>query len=254
MQRFDTPLFQIRGFAVLTFAVIVAAAADADAQPRRKAGFISGITRTDQLPTQELRDARKRMVKNKRISYRQLQVLADRGDSLAALLVAKQLYQKPELEKDSLHYFTMAAAAGRSGAIKPLVSLVRKIQPDPANQKRLGAAETALRAHAARGDEAAFEGLMSAYRSGTPFENSPVKYAEFRVSAAHRGNATAALEEAINLMSTNGTISKRSEIEAYLMVAERSSDLKTQSVAGALRRKLTSAAAMETPKSGDMNE
>ncbi|XUY27092.1 hypothetical protein RMR21_001580 [Agrobacterium sp. rho-8.1] len=252
MQSFDTPCIRICSVAFLASAVILGAVSDGNAQPRRKAGFISGITRTDQLPTTELRDARKRMVKNQRISYRQLQVLADRGDSLAALLVAKQLYQKPEFAKDSLHYFTMAAAAGRSGAVKPLVALVRKIQPDSANQKRLDAAESALRAHAARGDEAAFEGLMTAYRSGTPFENSLAKYAEFRASAAHRGNATAALEEAISLISASGTTAKRSEIEAYLVVAERSSDLKTQSVAGALRRKL--AVATETPTSGDVNE
>ncbi|NTE88252.1 hypothetical protein [Agrobacterium rubi] len=254
MQSFDTPRVRIFSVVFLASTMMLATVVGADAQQRRKAGFIAGITRTDQLPTLELRDARKRMVKKQRISYRQLQVLADRGDSLAAMLVAKQLYEKPELAKDALHYFTMAAAAGRSGAVKPLVALVRKIDPEPANRKRLDAAETVLRAHAARGDEAAFEGLMGAYRSGTPFENSPAKYAAFRASAAHRGNATAALEEAISLISTNGLTTKRSEIEAYLVVAERSDDLKTQSVAGALRRKLASAAATESPISGDINE
>lgn len=254
MQSFDNIFLRICGFTLLTAALIVGAAAEANAQPRRKAGFISGITRTDQLPTPELRGSRKRMVKNQRISYRQLQALADRGDSLAALLVAKQLYQKPEFAKDALHYFTMAAASGRSGAVKPLVALMRMVPPDAANQKRLGAAEAALRAHAARGDDAAFEGLMGAYRSGTPFENSTAKYAEFRASAARRGNANAALEEAISLISSTGMTKKRQEIEAYLVAAERSGDLKTQSVAAALRRKLASAEATETPNTGDVNE
>ncbi len=178
------------------------------------------------------------MVTNRRLSYRQMQALADRGDSLAALLIAKQLYAKPQLSNDALHYFTIAASAGRSGAVKPLVALVRRSKPTDANRKRLAAAEAALQAHAARGDDAAFEGLISAYRAGTPFENSAGKYAEFRAKAAAGGNATAALEEAISLISQDNAPTRKKDIEAYLLVAERSDDLKTQSVAGALRRKL----------------
>jgi hypothetical protein len=254
MRSLDDTFLRVCSLALLASVMIVATAAEADAQSRRKPGFIAGVTRTDQLPTPELRDARKRMVNNQRVSYRQKQVLADSGDGLAALYIAKQLYPKPEFATDAMHYFTIAAASGRSGAIKPLVALVRRIQPEPANQRRLNAAEAALRAHAIRGDEAASEGLMSAYRSGTPFEDSRAKYAEFRAVAAGRGNAGAALEQAMSLISSSDMTSRRAEIDAYLVVAERSDDLKTQSMAGALRRKLASAAVPETPASGGVNE
>lgn len=245
---------RIYAVALMSGALMLSIAGDASAAARKKKGFISGITRTDQLPTQELRDARKRMVSNKRIPYRQMQALADRGDSLAALLIAKQLYEKPELSNDALHYFTMAASAGRTGAVKPLVALVHKAEPGASNMKRLQSAETALKAHAARGDEAAFEGLMSAYRSGTPFEDSAQKYADFRAKAALKGNSTAALEEAISLISLRDAATRKKEIEAYLVVAERSGDLKTQSVAGALRRKLASTDVTANQKSGDLDD
>jgi len=239
---------------VLSVLLALPTVGDAYAAARKKKGFITGITRTDQLPTRELRDARKRMVTNRRLSYRQMQALADRGDSLAALLIAKQLYAKPQLSNDALHYFTIAASAGRSGAVKPLVALVRRSEPTDANRKRLAAAEAALQAHAARGDDAAFEGLISAYRAGTPFENSASKYAEFRAKAAAGGNATAALEEAISLMSQANAPTRKKDIEAYLLVAERSDDLKTQSVAGALRRKLAASDLSANQKPGGVDE
>lgn len=239
---------------VLSVLLALPTVGDVYAAARKKKGFITGITRTDQLPTRELRDARKRMVTNRRLSYRQMQALADRGDSLAALLIAKQLYAKPQLSNDALHYFTIAASAGRSGAVKPLVALVRRSEPTDANRKRLAAAEAALQAHAARGDDAAFEGLISAYRAGTPFENSASKYAEFRAKAAAGGNATAALEEAISLMSQDNAPTRKKDIEAYLLVAERSDDLKTQSVAGALRRKLAASDLSANQKPGGVDE
>ncbi len=254
MARTDSNVFRFCGAAVMGAVLVLSVAGDASAAARKKKSFISGITRTDQLPKQELRDARQRMVSNKRIPYRQMQALADHGDSLAALLIAKQLYEKPELSNDALHYFTMAASAGRAGAVKPLVALVHKAEPTTSNRKRLESAEAALKAHAARGDEAAFEGLMSAYRSGTPFDNSSEKYADFRAKAALRGNSVAALEEAISLMSLGDAATKKKEIEAYLVVAERAGDLKTQSVAGALRRKLASNDVTENHKSGDVDD
>ena len=254
MGRTDSNVLRLCGAAVMGAVLVLSAAGPASAATAKRKGFMPGITRTDQLPTQELRNARKLMVNNKRIPYRQMQALADRGDSLAALLIAKQLYEKPELSNDSLHYFTMAAFAGRAGAVKPMLALVRKAEPTPSNRKRLEAAEAALKAHAARGDEAAFEGLMSAYRSGTPFENSAEKYADLRAKAALKGNSVAALEEAISLMSLADSATKKEEIEAYLVVAERAGDLKTQSVAGALRRKLASIDVTENHKSGEVDD
>lgn len=244
----------LSGVALITTILALSFAGDAFSATRKKKGFMTGITRTDQLPTQELRDTRKRMVGNKHVSYRKMQALADRGDSLAALFIAKQLYEKPELSNDALHYFTMAAAAGRSGAVKPLVSLVRRANPTADNKRRLEAAENVLKAHAARGDAAAFEGLMSAYRTGTPFENSTEKYAEFRSKAALAGNSDAALEQAVSLMSLKEAATKKKEIDAYLVIAERSGDLKTQSVAGALRRKLASTDGIEHLNVGELDD
>lgn len=254
MALIDNILLRLAAVTVSSAVLAMSVAGDASAAARKKKGFISGITRTDQLPTPQLRDARKRMIANKRISYRQMQALADRGDSLAALLIAKQLYQKPELSNDALHYFTMAAAAGRTGAVKPLVALVHKAEPTAANKKRLETAETVLKAHAARGDQAAFEGLMSAYRSGVPFEDSAARYAEFRAKAATAGNSAAALEEAVSMMSRGDSVTRKAEIEAYLVIAERAGDLKTQSLAGALRRKLASSDVAASQKSGAIDE
>ena len=254
MARIDITPIRFSTVMVLSVLLALPTVGDAYATSRKKKGFITGITRTDQLPTRELRDARKRMVSNRRLPYRQMQALADRGDSLAALLIAKQLYAKPELSNDALHYFTIAASAGRTGAVKPLLALVRRSEPTDANRKRLAAAEATLRAHASRGDDAAFEGLISAYRAGTPFEDSAKKYAEFRTKAALSGNSTAALEEAISLMSQGETATRKEEIEAYLVLAERSDDLKTQSVAGALRRKLAAPDLPVTRRPGDLDE
>lgn len=254
MARIDHKTAHLSGVAMITTILALSFAGDAFSAMRKKKGFVTGITRTDQLPTQELRDTRKRMVGNKHVSYRKMQALADRGDSLAALFIAKQLYEKPELSNDALHYFSMAAAAGRSGAVKPLVSLVRRAEPTADNKRRLEAAENVLKAHAARGDAAAFEGLMSTYRSGTPFENSKEKYAEFRSRAALAGNSDAALEQAISLMSLKQPATKTKEIDAYLIIAERSGDLKTQSVAGALRRKLASTNVMENQNVGELDD
>lgn len=208
---------------------------EAGAEQRSSTGFVRGITRTDQLPTADLRIIRKRMVSHRSASYRQLQLLADRGDGLAAMMVAKQLYDQAALAGDAIHYFTIAASTGRSGAVKPLIALLGRIDAHAINPVRLGAAERTLERHATKGDTAASEGLLRLYRSGRPFIDSEKKLAVLRAAAADQGNTDAALQEALALLSlVDGKSLHREKITAYLQIALSAEDLKTRSVAASI--------------------
>lgn len=205
------------------------------AQQKSSAGFVRGITRTDQLPSADLRIIRKRMVSHQAASYRQLQLLADHGDGWAAMKVAKQLYGQPALVGDAIHYFTIAASTGRSGAVKPLIALLGRIDGKTINPVRIDAAERTLERHAAKGDIAATQGLLRLYGRGRPFGDSDRKLASMRASAADHGDTSAALQEAMALLSlVDGKSLHRKKIESYLLIAASAEDLKTRSVAASL--------------------
>lgn len=233
-QRKTLPPVRLHRIAVLGLVASLCAFETA-AEQKISAGFVRGITRTDQLPSADLRLIRKRMVSHRAASYRQLQLLADRGDGLAAMMVAKQLYGEPALAGDAIHYFTIAASTGRSGAVKPLIALLGRIDGQTINPVRIDAAERILKRHAAKGDIAAAEGLLRLYGRGRPFVDSDRKHASMRASAADQGNTDAALQEAMALLSlVDGRSIHRKKIETYLQIAASAQDLKTRSVAASL--------------------
>ncbi|MEK1875760.1 MAG: hypothetical protein AAAC50_25590 [Rhizobium altiplani] len=209
----------------------------ADAK-RYRQGFNQGITRTDQLEGPELQSIRRRMIARQRVSYKELQMLADRGDGVAALYVAKRLAANPTLKADAVHYYTIACSTGRAGAVAPLSRLL-STETGSISDPRLDQAEQTLRDHAARGNPVAVAQLIKFYKSGHPFGAKPDEVIRLERQAASSGDAKTALDMAISMIS-QGLTSEQEKKEArqFLITAQTSAEPSTRAVAAAVLRRL----------------
>jgi TPR repeat protein len=215
------------------------------AERRYRSGFARGITRTDQLPSLQLQAIRRRMISHRRVTYSEIQMLADRGDGLAALFVAKRLSNDPDLIADAIHYYTIACSTGRAGAVSPLVGLLGR-SPPGMSAARLEQAEKTLRDHAARRNPVAIAGLIKFYSTGLPFGRKPDEAQKLQRDAAKGGDAKVALDLAISMISEGlSGESEKAEAMNYLRIAEKSPDLKIKTVAATVGRSLQAAPVTE---------
>ncbi|KQV70462.1 hypothetical protein [Rhizobium sp. Root1220] len=208
---------------------------------RYRRGFNQGITHTAQLDSAQLQEIRKRMISHRRVSYRELQMLADHGDGVAALFVAKTLAAKPALNADTIHYYTIASSTGRAGAVAPLARHLASAS-DRVSKARLDQAEATLLQHAARKNPVAIAALLKFYAKGEPFGPEPQQVERLQREAAKGGNTKVALDLAIAMISEGlSDDEEKSEARSYLAIAETSKELSVKTVAAAVLRKLESA-------------
>jgi len=205
---------------------------------RYRRGFNQGITRTDQLESVELQSIRRRMIARQRVSYKELQLLADMGDGVAAIYVAKRLAANPKLQADAVHYYTIACSTGRAGAVAPLSRLLSSTTGS-VSDPRLVQAEQTLRDHAARGNPVAVAQLIKFYKSGHPFGTKPEEVIRYERQAADSGDAKTALNMAISMISQGLTSEQeKNEARQFLVTAQKSAEPSTKAVAGAVLRRL----------------
>jgi hypothetical protein len=206
-----------------------------------------GITRTSQLPTQQLRNIRAKMVSRRRVSFADMRLLADTGDGLAALLLAKRIesLKDPKLSADAVHYYSRAAYAGRVSAIPALVRLLRTAGVK-LDANKLKQAETALQAHVGKNSDVATNALANFYRSGAPFGLKPGEAERLLRASAERGNLQAAFDVAVALLvQTPRTADMTDDALKYLEMAKASDKPGLRAMAETLARTVASSSNLQ---------
>lgn len=194
--------------------------------------FEEGITRTDQLPTLELRRLRKSMLRGDRLSFQDMRKLADAGDGLAAFRYGRRLValDDPDVLPAAALYFASAAYSGRDYAVRPLVQLLEEEDME-LSERRLVHLENALRAFAIRGNVVAEQALVRFYEQGEPFGYHPERAQSLMLAMAEAGNGEAALALATQAMSGVADLPPE-EVRALLQsVAENASSLGRRTMA-----------------------
>lgn len=174
-----------------------------------------------------LKDIRRRLVKKKRVSFRELRTLADTGDGLAAYRLAERIVslEKPELLGDAAHYFSIAVFDGRGYAVRPLVAILSNPELD-IRENRLKHIERSLQRQASGGQLRAVEALVQLYKAGVPFGFKPEEaHLLMKTVLEKKFDGEIALQLAVNIAGkTPLAPTEISEIRKYLLIA-KSSDL-----------------------------
>jgi len=201
--------------------------------------FEEGITRTDQLPTAELRRLRKRMLVEEYVSFRQLRRLADAGDGLAAFRYGNKLLEldDPTVRDDAALYYASAALTGRDYAVGPLIRLLEgpEMELSSARSRHL---ETALRAFAKDGNTDAAEALVGFYARGAPFGRHPDRAASLLLGMAETGGAEVALTLVANSFSGESELSEARMRDLLELVVEDAQTLGQKTMARNLLTRL----------------
>lgn len=217
--------------------------------------IVRGITRSKQLPP-HLVQARKALLRQQPIRQSSLRALADLGDGLAAYRLARQLdlETRPELAADAAHYFGIAAATGRGGAIHGLIRALNQTDPATTSQARLDVLRDVLVAYAAAGSPPALEALMRFHKSAVPFGSMSEEFEAMALQEGSPGSSAVALQLASELLQA-GTAT-RAELEQardYLQIAATADSLRRRSIATNLLPKVEAQLAALPPKNSAEN-
>lgn len=182
---------------------------------------------------------RNRMIAGKQVSYKEMLRLADSGDDLAQLHLAKRIEadNDPATLDAAARYYRRAAENGRSSAVRPLLRLLNAnvFEGQP---KNLASAQELLEKLTAKGDAVARDGLIAMYRTGTPFGLNPARADELLVAAAESGDSKAALDLAFALLGGAPDPAEIDQAKGYLKIAALSDTLNVRTMAENLLRTL----------------
>ncbi len=190
-------------------------------------------------PVDPMKQIRNRMIAGKEVSYKDLQALADSGDDLAQLNLARRIEadNDPATLDAAARYYRRAAENGRSSAVRPLIRLLNaEVFLD--QPKNLASSQELLEKLTADGDAVARDGLIDMYRTGKPFGLDPARADALLVAAAKGGDAKAALDLAFALLSGTPEAAEIEEAKGYLKLAAASDTLNIRTMAENLLRTL----------------
>lgn len=129
-----------------------------------------GITSWLDLPSDEMVTIRRNLSQGRAVSTSQLRRLADLGDGFAALRFAQRLEASGNVNPvDVTHYYAMAAATGRGGAIVNMIRYLDQIDPADVSPQRLAHFRRIIIAYANAGNSAAAEALIRYHWQQVPF-------------------------------------------------------------------------------------
>lgn len=212
----------------------------------------SGISRTNQLPTEYLRGLRKKMIAGRTLGTRDLRALADAADGLAAFKYGKWLEDqgKPQLLPDAAHYYAIASYTDRDFAVHRLVGLL--VLPSLAmTAARRDEALDALVHQARTGNADAAFALSNMYAAGTPFGRDPEAMRQWLEVAAKSGRGDAAVKLALAyMMPTDGTTADPVKARAALDLALAQPEPGTKAMAQTLLTRLGNLPAVSTVSEG----
>ena len=200
----------------------------------------NGVQRTDQLPTEHLRNLRKKMNAGHSLATRDLRALADAADGLAAFKYGKWLEEqgKPQLLPDAAHYYAIASYTDRDFATRRLVALLTL--PDLAlTGARSNEALDAMTHQAQTGNADAAMALSQMYAAGTPFGKDPLATRKWLEVAAKSGRGDAAVKLALAyMMPLDGAAPDHVLARAALELAAAQPDPGTKAMAQTLLARL----------------
>jgi hypothetical protein len=219
---------------VICMAVSPAAAAEGFDAKRVTVRMVPGITSWQQVPTDELRDARRALGQGRSVRSTLLRQLADLGDGFAALRFAQRLDEQGDavLLGDIAHYYGIAAATGRGGAINGLIGTLDKIGQGDLSQSRLNVLKEILLTYANAGNSYAVEAILRFQTTGSPFGPLDDDVIALLGRAQGEGTGKLALQVALDIMQkTDPATEDLIRAQAYLATAMTARSVETQLVA-----------------------
>ena len=217
--------------------VIAQTSDEAVAPSRITVKMTPGITSSAQLPTPELIAARKALTQGQTIYTSQMRQLADLGDGFAAYKFAQWLEAQGDNVRasDVAHYYGMAAATGRGGAITHLISILDRMEPADLSRARSDVLEGVVFAYARAGNSHALDAVIRYQISQKPFGRLDTEVQSLVDLAQGEGAATLGLHLAQNIMQDPAhTPADLLRARGYLETATASASLETQLVAANL--------------------
>lgn len=174
-----------------------------------------------------LQEARKRLLAGKRVSYGELQALADAKDGIGAFKLAERIQKQgdPKLATDALHYFAIAAHEERGYAVGRMMEILGNdsLELSPSHLK---SAEAALRLQARKGNDKAVEGLIRLYSEGRRFGDKRDELEALLASGIGKKNGDTAFKLAVLLLSDRDRTPEQTEqATRFLAIAEESGSI-----------------------------
>lgn len=200
----------------------------------------NGVSRTDQLPTEHLRNLRRKMNAGRTLATRDLRSLADAADGLAAFKYGKWLEEqgKPQLLPDATHYYAIASYTDRDFAVRRLVTLL-SLPGLELTGPRINEALDAMTHQAQTGNADAAMALSQMYAAGKPFGKDPDATRHWLEVAAKAGRGDAAVKLALAyMMPTDGAAPDHALARAALELAAAQPDPGTKAMAKTLMARL----------------
>ncbi|SFL60999.1 hypothetical protein SAMN04488004_13224 [Loktanella salsilacus] len=204
-------------------------AVDQDA-PQVSVVMVTGITRSDQLPP-TLVQARKALSANVALRDSTLRDLADLMDGNAAFQYAKRLdfVAKPGLAAHAAHYYGIAAATGRGGAIYGFIKALDALDPATTTPGRLANLRNILVTYANAGSAPALEAVLRYHARNTPFTDMRAELDRILVETDGPAAHAVALQLASEILhSDSPTPAELQKARQYLLRAEDSDSLRTR--------------------------
>ncbi|MEP3348066.1 MAG: hypothetical protein ABJN34_03645 [Litoreibacter sp.] len=206
-----------------------------DVSPERiTVKVVSGITSSHQLPSQTLVNARQALAAGHDISISNIRQLADLGDGFAALRFAQTLAQSDNqsLRADTAHYYGIAAATGRGGAITGLIRTLDSIDPETLSEGRRKTLKNILITYALAGNSHALDAVMRYQLAEDPLGQLSSDLIVLMESASGEGAAQLGLQMAVTIMRDPApTTTELLRARRYLTVASTATSLETKVVA-----------------------
>lgn len=200
--------------------------------------FDNAVRRTNDLPTAQLRAARRRMIAGETLRFDDLRALADAGDGLAAFRLARLMQDSatPDTTGTKAHYYAIAAYTGRDFAVPPLARLLAQ-EGAGYSTARLRHSLNAMTVQAISGNSIAATLLGQMYAEGVPFGKDLAQAQYFLAMADGGGDPQAALQLGISLLSDPADIAAdHAGARAALMLAGAGADLAVRVTAENLLR------------------
>jgi hypothetical protein len=191
------------------------------------------------LPT-PLQEARKRLLAGKRVSYGELQALADARDGVGAFKLAERIQKQgdPKLATDALHYFAIAAYQDRGYAVRHMMDILDNQSLDLA-PSHLESAEAALRLQARKGNDVAIEGLIRLYSEGRRFGDKRDELEALLASGKGKTSGDTAFRLAVLLLSDRDRTPEQTEqATRFLAIAEQNGSIGMKAAASNLLAQL----------------
>lgn len=211
----------------------------------------TGLTRTVDLPTESLQEARRDLLADLPLSDADLRALADHWDGLAALRYVRRLIdsQPHGSDSDIAYYGSIAVATGRIWPLADVTAALRRLDPVTEPPERIMVYADMLYAHAWAGNSLALDAVIDLNGEGRLFGPlSDATRARLLEIGDKRGDGRVALHMAMSLLQAPSlTEDQRRHARNYLNRAQGGNDLSVQTVAATLLRRLDGVLQQETP-------